>query len=87
MASQQRLGPRWFVPRCCLPHIYDYRRPGNGAPAFGGDECVICMGELGAEATPAVAPCDHRFHRACLERWMDVKMECPTCRAPLPPMS
>lgn len=32
-----------------------------------------------------VTPCDHFFHSGCLQRWMDVKMECPTCRRPLPP--
>ena len=31
-----------------------------------------------------VAPCNHLFHDECLRRWMEVKMECPTCRAPLP---
>lgn len=32
-----------------------------------------------------VTPCDHFFHTGCLQRWMDIKMECPTCRRPLPP--
>ena len=32
-----------------------------------------------------VTPCDHFFHSGCLQRWMDIKMECPTCRRPLPP--
>lgn len=90
MASQQQLGPRWFVPRCCLPQRYDYHRASTrGTPR--DDECVICMGELGAASADAglrlvLTPCDHRFHKACLERWMDVKMECPTCRMSLPPM-
>jgi hypothetical protein len=30
-------------------------------------------------------PCKHYFHQKCLIKWMDVKMECPTCRATLPP--
>ena len=30
-------------------------------------------------------PCKHYFHQKCLVTWMDVKMECPTCRAALPP--
>ncbi|RWW25637.1 hypothetical protein GW17_00010013 [Ensete ventricosum] len=32
-----------------------------------------------------VTPCDHCFHSGCLQRWMDIKMECPTCRRSLPP--
>ena len=53
-----------------------------------GTECVICMNPLDVEALAArmVTPCGHFFHPACLARWMDVKMECPTCRRPLPPL-
>ncbi len=29
-------------------------------------------------------PCRHSFHVTCLVEWMAIKMECPTCRAPLP---
>lgn len=51
-------------------------------------DCTICMCEV--ELPPnhppdyMVCPCDHLFHAECLRRWMDVKQECPTCRAPLP---
>lgn len=30
-------------------------------------------------------PCNHRFCRECLVRWMETKMNCPTCRRALPP--
>mmetsp|Transcript_22809 Transcript_22809/g.53279 ORF Transcript_22809/g.53279 Transcript_22809/m.53279 type:complete len:581 (-) Transcript_22809:69-1811(-) len=87
MLSQQRYGPRWFVPWLCLPHIYNYRR---SVPVPQPDaECVICMGALteGEQHLHVVTPCEHRFHASCLEQWMDVKLECPTCRSALPPMS
>jgi len=29
-------------------------------------------------------PCNHKFHVSCLVEWMNIKMECPTCRAALP---
>lgn len=32
------------------------------------------------------APCQHKFHSLCLLNWMMIKMECPTCRHPLPPV-
>ena len=31
-----------------------------------------------------VTPCDHQFHSTCLLQWMEIRMQCPTCRAELP---
>lgn len=30
------------------------------------------------------APCKHTFHISCLVNWMQVKLECPSCRKELP---
>lgn len=30
------------------------------------------------------APCKHMFHISCLVNWMQVKLECPSCRKELP---
>ena len=53
-------------------------------------DCVICMlpvtvqrpGKRGQAYM--LTPCQHLFHTDCLERWMQVKMECPTCRRYIP---
>ncbi|OQR90946.1 hypothetical protein ACHHYP_05127 [Achlya hypogyna] len=89
---QQRCGPRFFVPARFLPVKYNYERRINADQmsllrANHGDEidCVICMVELDMDARDyMIAPCDHIFHRPCLQEWMQVKMECPTCRCSLP---
>ncbi|KDO17998.1 hypothetical protein SPRG_16480 [Saprolegnia parasitica CBS 223.65] len=89
---QQRCGPRFFVPARFLPVKYNYERRINADQmsllrANHGDEidCVICMVELDMDARDyMIAPCDHIFHRPCLQEWMQVKMECPTCRCALP---
>lgn len=95
---QQSWGPRWFIPKRFLPAKYDYFRqftprgkgPGGEGPKdietgdAGGEDCVICMNVVHSGEAHMVAPCDHTFHRHCLERWMTVKMECPTCRRALP---
>jgi len=90
LVSQRLLGPRWFVPWLCMPNVYNYRRTVEMTP---NTDCVICMGDLAEDDRRTnegmqriVTPCDHRFHRQCLEQWMDIKMECPTCRAELPPI-
>ncbi|KAG3115328.1 hypothetical protein PI124_g1289 [Phytophthora idaei] len=87
LALQQRYGPRFFVPARFLPVKYNYERRINLqqlALLKDGDnsiDCVICMVELDIEARDyMIAPCDHIFHRECLQGWMQVKMECPTCR-------
>ncbi|SJX63589.1 related to TUL1-Golgi-localized RING-finger ubiquitin ligase [Sporisorium reilianum f. sp. reilianum] len=33
-----------------------------------------------------LAPCQHAFHTECLERWLEIKNECPSCRSVLPPV-
>ncbi|KAI4378325.1 hypothetical protein MLD38_015816 [Melastoma candidum] len=51
-------------------------------------DCVICMTSIDLSQHPSdcmVTPCDHYFHSGCLQRWMDIKMEFPTCRRTLPP--
>jgi hypothetical protein len=48
-------------------------------------ECVICMTLIeDTHAGCMMTPCDHIFHADCLQQWMDVKMECPSCRASIP---
>eukprot|EP00550_Attheya_septentrionalis_P008393 CAMPEP_0198282782 /NCGR_PEP_ID=MMETSP1449-20131203/2534_1 /TAXON_ID=420275 /ORGANISM="Attheya septentrionalis, Strain CCMP2084" /LENGTH=1199 /DNA_ID=CAMNT_0043979177 /DNA_START=504 /DNA_END=4106 /DNA_ORIENTATION=+ len=49
-------------------------------------ECVICYNEIDVDNRRdyMLGPCDHLFHRECLEQWMEVKMECPICRTELP---
>lgn len=49
-------------------------------------DCVICHNpiEIMNKEEYMIAPCDHIFHKSCLEQWMDVKMECPICRTNLP---
>lgn len=90
LCAQDLAGPRLGL--SAQPPRYDYtpdwRDAGvallDGAPA----SCVICMEDVSqddiAQRLYMVAPCRHVFHASCLRRWMDTKMECPTCRTPLP---
>ncbi|KAH9792380.1 transmembrane E3 ubiquitin-protein ligase FLY2 [Citrus sinensis] len=84
---QHYLGSRWFIPRQILPEKYSYyRRFDQGT--YHTTDCVICMTAIDLMQRSndcMVTPCDHFFHSGCLQRWMDIKMECPTCRRPLPP--
>ncbi|XP_038982021.1 transmembrane E3 ubiquitin-protein ligase FLY1-like isoform X2 [Phoenix dactylifera] len=84
---QHYLGSRWFIPRQILPEKYSYYKRLE-SDATQTTDCVICMTaiDLAQRSTDyMVTPCDHFFHSGCLQRWMDIKMECPTCRRSLPP--
>ncbi|XP_044466757.1 transmembrane E3 ubiquitin-protein ligase FLY2-like [Mangifera indica] len=84
---QHYLGSRWFIPRQILPEKYSYYRRFDQATDHSTD-CVICMTAIDLSQRIndcMVTPCEHFFHSGCLQRWMDIKMECPTCRRPLPP--
>ncbi|CAN8230188.1 unnamed protein product [Cochlearia groenlandica] len=84
---QHYFGSRCFVPRQMLPEKYNYHRRFNQDVSRTTD-CVICMTaiDLRQRTTDCmVTPCEHFFHSGCLQRWMDIKMECPTCRRSLPP--
>lgn len=83
---QHHLGSRWFIPRQILPEKYSYYRRFDQDTSHATD-CVICMTAIDLSQRSndcMVTPCDHFFHSGCLQRWMDIKMECPTCRRPLP---
>eukprot|EP01062_Namystynia_karyoxenos_P073831 TRINITY_DN70664_c0_g1_i1.p1 TRINITY_DN70664_c0_g1~~TRINITY_DN70664_c0_g1_i1.p1 ORF type:complete len:697 (+),score=206.76 TRINITY_DN70664_c0_g1_i1:72-2093(+) len=56
----------------------------SAAPA--GLECVICQAaiDISDPKEYMLPPCEHLFHTECLERWMNIKMECPVCRRVLP---
>lgn len=92
LVSQDMRGARWFVPRSLLPQRYSYAR---AIPPGADRTCAICMtttgdaGDGGGDdvenGAAVVTPCDHVFHSACLQQWTDIRLECPTCRAPLPP--
>lgn len=56
----------------------------------GGDnetrECCICMESVNIHSRERmVTPCNHFFHAGCLERWLEVRLECALCRSPVPP--
>ncbi|GMJ13070.1 FLYING SAUCER 1 [Hibiscus trionum] len=83
---QHYLGSRWFIPRQILPEKYSYYRRFDPETNHTTD-CVICMTSIDLTQRSRdcmVTPCDHFFHSGCLQRWMDIKMECPTCRRSLP---
>ena len=40
------------------------------------EECAICFNSN----TDYMTPCNHHFHKECIEKWYKVKPTCPLCR-------
>ncbi|KAJ3426152.1 dsc e3 ubiquitin ligase complex subunit 1 [Anaeramoeba flamelloides] len=69
-----------------LPKKYDYSHPINDRDPESDNTCVICMFEIDIENQEyMITPCNHLFHKNCLTHWLDIKLECPTCRTVIPP--
>lgn len=45
--------------------------------------CSICLLTLGGEVR--VTPCQHAYHRECIDEWFRSKPDCPICRRTLDP--
>ncbi|URD72180.1 Zinc finger, C3HC4 type (RING finger) [Musa troglodytarum] len=58
-------------------------RTGGGA-AEGekddGKDCTVCLEAFVANEPVLVTPCNHMFHRDCLEPWVRSHGKCPVCR-------
>ncbi|SOV73925.1 E3 ubiquitin-protein ligase, putative [Plasmodium sp. gorilla clade G3] len=88
MLLQRIYGPRYFVNIDLLPHVHNYYKTIDVNFEVGIPECVICMYDIVLKPNKyCVTPCYHIFHEKCLQQWMDIKLECPTCRGPLPNFS
>ena len=46
----------------------------------GREQCAICLSEFQAVDENIHLPCNHYFHRACIEPWLQLNNTCPTCR-------
>jgi hypothetical protein len=56
-----------------------------GADSTGQSQYLLSVLNAGKNQVMRT-PCDHKFHVKCLVNWMSYKMDCPTCRARLPPI-
>lgn len=43
--------------------------------------CSICLGELKGSHATSITPCNHLFHKTCIQEWIRTQHSCPNCRA------
>ncbi|EAY10654.1 hypothetical protein TVAG_157310 [Trichomonas vaginalis G3] len=46
--------------------------------------CSICLEEFNENDEVVILPCKHGFHEPCLQPWLKMHSECPSCRHKLP---
>ena len=63
-----------------------FERINIGTDGGGVDTTVDGLGHAFNRRAVMVPPCNHVAHTECLETWLGIKSECPTCRRPLPPI-
>eukprot|EP00093_Oithona_nana_P001479 01479.XXX_2201_3897_1 [CDS] Oithona nana genome sequencing. len=44
------------------------------------DTCPVCIEEYKIGETVRILPCNHRFHKACIDQWLLDKRTCPMCK-------
>ncbi|KAJ8900717.1 hypothetical protein NDN08_000018 [Rhodosorus marinus] len=65
-----------------------YAYPGDAPPgemeAQSCDEqCTVCLCEYETGELVRRLPCNHVYHKNCLDKWMVKYANCPTCRSPV----
>ena len=48
------------------------------------DTCSVCLEQFQKDDDVVVLPCKHGFHPQCIEPWLKMHSECPSCRHKLP---
>ncbi|KAB1200444.1 RING-H2 finger protein ATL73 [Morella rubra] len=53
----------------------------SGSSPSSASSCAICLVDFSEGDKIRVLPkCDHRFHVACIDKWLLSHSSCPTCR-------
>ncbi|KAJ1911269.1 hypothetical protein LPJ71_002980 [Coemansia sp. S17] len=82
-----------YHPAMSLADEEDLER--NSLSSDAAAVCAVCIQPVDTtlednrlDLTPSymLTPCAHMYHTECLQQWMDIKLECPVCRARLPPL-
>lgn len=42
--------------------------------------CAVCLGHLQQGEEVRRLPCEHLFHRQCIDSWLGKSLQCPVCR-------
>ncbi|XP_041366987.1 E3 ubiquitin-protein ligase RNF115-like isoform X2 [Gigantopelta aegis] len=46
-------------------------------------QCSVCMEDFKLDEEVRKLPCDHHYHKECIEKWLELHGTCPVCRKDL----
>jgi hypothetical protein len=46
----------------------------------GEGSCNICISDYETGEFVRKLCCNHKFHKACIDKWLDANITCPTCK-------
>ena len=78
--SQQSLGS----PPATEAFISNLRPVRYGGSDCVEDTCSICLDQFEDNTEIIILPCRHGFHQHCIDQWLRLHSECPSCRHKLP---
>ena len=77
LALQERVGfVHVGVPRDILSTFPVWR-----AKETSGIECAVCFDVADGQSVFRCLPCRHRFHRDCIDPWLEKHKTCPVCKS------
>jgi hypothetical protein len=59
----------------------------DGSEKSDDNMCSICYCDYEEGNELRVLPCDHHFHKDCVDQWLKVNKTCPLCRQDIVPKS
>lgn len=45
------------------------------------EECAVCFDDFKEGVKAIKLPCNHWYHKGCIDPWLDQSVTCPMCRA------
>ena len=46
-------------------------------------QCSVCLEDVASGQVMRLLPCAHRFHKDCIDKWLQQKASCPICQRSL----
>jgi len=51
----------------------------EGAEATADGQCIVCLEQFQPGEELRILPCLHRYHRSCIDPWLQQNAKCPSC--------